>query len=523
MIDKARAAIKGTLGDYLYGECPMDRSLLRALGISYKDFTAIVRESGDDDNKVLELLKQRCGAIFELARAWSDRIAHSYRVFRFLLDVDDGYTVALRPFRGLIRFVSSLFARYVRYRAPAGASLIGLEIEAEHAGIKAERARGADEEPYRWLTPQNLDYTWKILVSVVLIFVMLHAIVQFIERIGGIFIVIVGAVFFAYLVYPIVRWLNERLPLTYAILIVYAAIAALVALGLMYLIPSVSAQVATLTRDWPSIQARITTYLSNPHNELLAHLPPFLRDQIVNLPVEIPRWLQAHRASAVGNAFMILVGTAAVIGTCIVIPILSAYLLNDSETIKRFFMGFIPHRHRESTLQLLSELETVIGGFVRGQLLVGASVGTLLAIGLSLVGEPYAILIGILGGALDFIPYVGPIIASIPAIIIAFVAGGVPLALKAGLVFFLANQAEGHLIAPNIVSRTIQLTPSAVVIAILIGGDLYGIPGIFIAVPVAGVIRVVLLHIIPGSVSREEAKPVLTKEPHESVEEAAAS
>jgi predicted PurR-regulated permease PerM len=138
------------------------------------------------------------------------------------------------------------------------------------------------------------------------------------------------------------------------------------------------------------------------------------------------------------------------------------------------------------------------------------------------VGEPYAILIGVVAALLDFIPYIGPIIASIPALTIGFIAGGLPLALKVGIVFLLANQAEGHIIAPNIVSRTIQLSPSAVVIAILIGGELYGVIGMFIAVPVAGIIRVLLLHIIPGSVSREEARPVLTKESQESAEEVAA-
>jgi predicted PurR-regulated permease PerM len=219
---------------------------------------------------------------------------------------------------------------------------------------------------------------------------------------------------------------------------------------------------------------------------------------------------------------MVLIGTVAFIGACIAIPVLGAYLLYDSETIKRFFIGFIPARRRDATLTLLAQLEQVIGGFIRGQLLVGLSVGILIAIGLTLVGEPYAILIGAIAGALDLIPYIGPVIAAIPAFTIAFISGGFPLALKVAIVFVLANQAEGHIIAPNIVSRTIQLSPSAVVIAILIGRELYGIIGMFIAVPVAGIIRVLLLHVIPGSVSRDEAKPVLTKDPRESAEEAAA-
>lgn len=520
MIDKARAAMHGMLGDYLYGQCPADRALIRALGISYKEFTGIVRQSGGNDERVLALLQERCGSGVDVARRWSGRLAAN-RAFGFLLDVDDGYAGAFQPFRWFIRGASALLARYMRYHSPAQASLIGLEIEAEHAGIKAEAARGADGEPYRWVTPQTLDYSWKILLSIVLIFLMFSYLFHFIERIGVIFIIIVGAIFFAYLVYPLVRWLNRRLPLIWAILLVYAAIAALVAVGLTFLIPPVSAQVTTFVRDWPTIEHRIVDYLRYPHNPVLAHVPPLIRDQLARIPSELPNWLQSYGIAAAGNAIVVLIGTAAFLGACVAIPVLAAYLLYDSESIKRFFIGFIPARKRDSTLELLSEFERVIGGFIRGQLMVGGSVGALIALGLWLIGEPYAILIGVAAGVLDLIPYVGPVIAVIPAVIIAFVAGGTPLFVKVLVVFVLANQAEGHLIAPNIVSRTISLSPSAVLVAILIGGELYGIIGMFIAVPAAGIIRVLLLHLIPGSVSRDEARPVLTKDPHESPEEAA--
>lgn len=523
MIDKAAAALRGQLGDYLYGECPVDRGLLRALGMTYKQFTAIVRAAGGDDEKVLQAIQKDYAAGMDLARRWSDRIASRYKTFLFLLDVDDGYAAGVAaPFGALVRVGSALFARYARYHAGSAASLVGLEVEAEHEGARAEAARGADEEPYRWLTAQNLDYSWKILLSIVLIWLMLSQILHFIERLGVIFVIIVGAIFFAYLVYPLVRWLNNRLPLWASILTVYAAIAAVVVTGLMYLIPTVSNEVTTLSRQWPTIQRSIESLVRNPNNPVLAHAPPFIRDQLARLPSEVTAWLQGHGATAAGSAIVVLVSTASFVASCVAIPVLSAYLLSDSETVKRFFMGFVPSRNRESTLQTLAQLERVIGGFIRGQLLVGASVGLLIALGLTIVGEPYAILIGVIAALLDFIPYVGPVIAFIPALTIAAVAGGYSLVLKAAVVFILANQAEGHIIAPNIVSRTIQLSPSAVLIAILVGGELYGILGMFIAVPVAGIIRVLLLHIIPGSVSRDEARPVLTKDPRERVEEAAA-
>lgn len=523
MIDKARAAMNGTLGDYLYGQSPTDKSFLRALGITYADFTNVVRRAGGEDEKVLQMLQDRAPEGLELARRWGDRFERRHRIFLYLIDLDDGYIKGpLGAVRSIVRVCAGLLARYIRYHWPAKAGLIGLEIEAETAGVKAEAARGADGEPYRWLTAQNLDATWKLLLSAILIFLILSYVIRFLERIGIIVLIIIAAIFFAYLVYPVVRFLNRKLPLILAILIVYFAIFGGIGYGFTYLVPAVGNEITMLIHAWPSIQKKIVAFVQDPNNKWLAHAPPLVRQELAKLPSEIFTWLQKHGAAAAGSALTVIVGTAAFIGALIVIPILSAYLLYDSENVKRFFMGFIPERQRDSTLELLGQLERVIGGFIRGQIMVGVSVGILIAVGLSLVHEPYAILLGALAGALDLIPYIGPFIAVVPALIIAFATNGFNEALYVAIVFLIANQAEGHILAPNIVSRTIQLTPSAVMLSVLVGGELYGIIGMFIAVPVAGIIRVLLLHVIPGSVSRAEAKPVLTKDPRDSTEEAAA-
>jgi predicted PurR-regulated permease PerM len=518
LIDKSRAAIAGTLSDYWYGQSPIDRGMLHALGLTYRDFTGIVRAAGDNDDAVLAALQKKVPEGVARARVWSERLPRRQRWVLFLIDLDDGYNPALRPVRGIVRAITSLATRYVRYRWPAKASAIGLEIEVQKAGERAAAASGTTEEPYRWLTPGNVDIAWKILLSFVLIGVMLFYALHFVERIGPVAIVIIGAIFFAYLVYPIVRWLNRKLHLILAILVVYAVLAALVAIGLSYLIPSISNEVGTLSHQGPSIIAKIQNFLTSPATPVLGSAPEVVRRELAQLPAQTVAWFQTHSGGAATSAITVLVGTAAFLGALIVIPVLGAYFLYDSEAIKRFFMGFIPEKRRDATLGLLGELEEVLGGFIRGQLLVGLTVGIIIAVGLMLARVPYAILIGAVAGALDLIPYIGPIIAFVPAFAIGFAAGGISKAVWVAIVFVAANQLEGHVIAPNIVSRTIKLSPSAIVLAVLIGGELYGIPGMFIAVPIAGIIRVLLLHVIPGSVSREEAKPVLTKDPHEVVE-----
>ncbi|HET9394301.1 MAG TPA: AI-2E family transporter [Candidatus Rubrimentiphilum sp.] len=518
LIDKARAAIAGSLGDYLYGQSPIDRGLLRALGLTYRDFTGIVRAAGDDDDAVLAALQKRVPEGVERARKWSERLPLRHRSLLFLIDLDDGHNAALRPIRGFVHMLTRLETHYIRYRWPAEASLIGLEIEAQKAGERAAAASGTDEEPYRWLTAQNVDMAWKILLSIVLIGVMLYYAIHFVERIGFVAFIIIGAIFFAYLIYPLVRWLNRKLHLILAILVVYAIFAAVVAIGLSYGIPAISGELTRLTHDGPMILAKTRDFLTSPSTPVLGSAPDSIRRELAQLPAQAVTWFQQHGGGAAAGAVTVILGTAAFLGSLIAIPVLAAYLLFDSEIIKRFFMGFVPERRREATLGLLAELEEVLGGFIRGQLLVGATIGIIIAAGLMIFRVPYAILIGAGAGALDLIPYIGPVIAFIPALIIGFSAGGTGMAVKVAVVFLIANQLEGHVIAPNIVSRTIKLSPSAIVVAVLIGGELYGVPGMFIAVPIAGIIRVLLLHVIPGSVSREEARPVLTKESQETVE-----
>lgn len=518
LIDKARAALAGSLGDYLYGQSPIDRGLLHALGLKYRDFTAIVRAAGDDDNAVLATLQKRMPEGVERAREWSQRLPSRHRSVLFLIDLDDGHNAALQPVRGFVRMLTGIGVRYIRYRWPAKGSFVGLEIEAQKAGERAAAASGAEEEPYSWLTAQNVDMAWKILLSIVLVGVMLYYAISFVERIGIVALVIVGAIFFAYLIYPIVRWLNRKLHLILAILVVYAVLAVLIAIGLSYLIPAISSEIAKLTHDGPAILAKTRDFLTSPATPVLGHAPDSVRKELAQLPAQAIAWFQQHGGGAAAGAVTVILGTAAFLASLIAIPALAAYLLYDSEIIKRFFMGFVPERRRDGMLNLLGELEEVVGGFIRGQLLVGGSVGIIIAVGLMIAGVPYAILIGAIAGALDLIPYIGPVIAFVPALILGFSAGGAAKAIAVAVVFVAANQLEGHVIAPNIVSRTIKLSPSAIVIAVLIGGELYGVPGMFIAVPIAGIIRVLLLHIIPGSVSREEARPVLTKDPQETVE-----
>lgn len=373
-------------------------------------------------------------------------------------------------------------------------------------------------KPYPWFTEERLTYALKLLLVIVLALYLLGFVFQILARVQSIVILLIGAIFFAYLIYPLVRWLNVKLPLIAAVLIVYAAIV-LVVFGAGWLIvPGLIDDGSSLVHAYPTIVQKIDAFVNDPSNPVLRRLPQPAREGLAHLPEQIVAWGQLHGVQAAEHALTVLMSTFALLATFIIIPVLAAYMLVESEHIKRVFLGLIPKRGRENTLDILSELEDVIGGFIRGQLLVGGSVGIIIMIPLLLMHVPYAILIGVLAGLLDVIPYIGPVIAFVPAFLIALLNNGALTAVFVAVVFVAANQLEGHLIAPNIVSRTIKLRPLAVILAILIGGEVGGVLGMFVAVPAAGILRVLLKRVLPPIATAEEAKPVLTSAPRDTVE-----
>ncbi len=347
---------------------------------------------------------------------------------------------------------------------------------------------------YGWLTERRLTFALKFLLAVVLVSYIVAGVLHFLERIGAITILLVAAIFFAYLIYPAVRRLNRKMPLILAILSVYAAIVLLLIALFSIVVPAISSDVSMLVRQYPAIAAAVRTFVDDPNNVVMRHLPNALKNELAKVPSQVVEWARLHGLEAASHAVTLLVGTVAALAAFVVVPVLAAYLLLEADGVKRAFIAAIPGSQREATLRILGELESVIGGFIRGQLLVGLSVGIMIAIALLILRVPYAVLIGAIAAVFDFIPYVGPVLAFVPAFFIALFYNGWLSASLVTLVFILANQVEGHFIAPNIVSRTVSLSPLAVLLAILIGGELGGLLGMLVAVPIAGMLRVLVLH-----------------------------
>lgn len=172
-------------------------------------------------------------------------------------------------------------------------------------------------------------------------------------------------------------------------------------------------------------------------------------------------------------------------------PVLAFYVLADLPRLTAMARKSLPPERRQSTFELATAVGRVTGGYVRGQILVALFVGVLSTLGFWLIGLPFWALVGIVAGVSNMVPFLGPIIGGGLGVVVALLASGVPLAVWVVVVMLVVQQFEGHLISPLVMGRTVKLHPLAVILAVLVGGALFGLPGLLLAVPAAAAAKVV--------------------------------
>jgi predicted PurR-regulated permease PerM len=206
----------------------------------------------------------------------------------------------------------------------------------------------------------------------------------------------------------------------------------------------------------------------------------------------VERW-EGMLASAASEIIGGLVGMFYQLPNLVLGPILAFYFARDKDQILRKVMSWIPARGRAEASNLIGEMDAVIGGFVRGQLLVAMIMAVMISVGLWLAGIEFAFLIGTAAGILDLIPYFGPLLGAIPALMVAVIKSPLHVFYVVA-VFAVANQIETAVLSPRIVSGYVGLHPLAVIFSLLVGAYIWGLLGMIVAVPLAGILRVLLRY-----------------------------
>jgi predicted PurR-regulated permease PerM len=347
---------------------------------------------------------------------------------------------------------------------------------------------------------RRVTFWLKTLALIAVAIWLLVGVLQFLGSVRATALLVVASIFFAYLIYPLVRLLGDRLPLVWALVIVYAGIGVVGVAIAQLLVPPLVNDVQSLVKATPSIVAHTTQALTDPRNRYLHWLSPDERQYLATLPAQIGAFLKSNAFDTATKTFAVLLSAVSLVATVIILPILSAYMLLELDTIKESFLGLVPAKHRAKAEAIVDDLDRVAGGFIRGQLIDGAIVGAMIAIMLTIMHVPYALLIGVAAGILNFIPYAGAIIGFIPAVILAFSFNGLTNALIVAGLFAVIQQVDGNFIAPRVLKDNVGLSPFWIVVSILAFTELFGLVGTFVAVPVAAMIRVLREHLLPPPV-----------------------
>ncbi|NKB46366.1 MAG: AI-2E family transporter [Legionellales bacterium] len=304
-------------------------------------------------------------------------------------------------------------------------------------------------------------------------------------------------VILAYLGNPLVTWLTRwHLPRTLAVIVFFSVIVVVLLLLVLLLLPSLEQQITLLISQLP-LMVEWVQFQAIPW--ITQHLG---MDETVNLSnlstVASQHWQQAggFAGQLVKTISQSSVAIVVWLANLVLVPVVAFYLLRDWQSVLDNVHRLIPLKFEPKVLQLANECHAVLGGFLRGQLLVMVSLGAIYTFGLWLVGVNLAVLIGFVSGLVSIVPYLGFFIGVLLATIAALFQFGEWLpVLLVWVVFSIGTTIESAVLTPWLVGDRIGIHPVAVIFAIMVGGLLFGFLGILLALPGAAVLMVVLRHL----------------------------
>ena len=308
----------------------------------------------------------------------------------------------------------------------------------------------------------------------------------------------VAGALLAYLGDPLVDRLESwRISRTLSVVVVFLVILIVILPIVLYLVPLLESQIKLLIAKTPG-------YI----DWVMVNLEPTLQETFgINIPsleIEQLKSTIKEQFSNAGGFFKGLINTVKQSGFIVaswaanlfLIPVITFYLLRDWDHLVAYIHDLLPREVEPTISMLAKQSDDVLGAFLRGQMLVMLSLGTIYAIGLKIVGLEFSLLIGMLAGLLSFIPYMGLIVGVIVAGIAVMLQTQDPSNLLwVGAVFIVAQMIEGTVLTPLLVGDRIGLHPVAVIFSVLAGGQLFGFFGILLALPVFAIIAVVMRHL----------------------------
>ncbi|MDI6821410.1 MAG: AI-2E family transporter, partial [Actinomycetota bacterium] len=320
--------------------------------------------------------------------------------------------------------------------------------------------------------------TWAIF-GVILLFASLFFLIS---KIRSIFPLIVFTIAIVYILRPIVNFFESKgVSRLQAVIITYLIMILVIAPILFYFSLIIAAQVRELINNLPGYVKALMQFVERYRGALERfQIPPAARGLFEEYLEKVKR-VGMEIFSRIPRVTMDIFS---LILHLILAPLMAFYILKDLRMIKATMSGLIPQKYRMEAFEIIHKVDVVLGGFLRGQLLVALAVGVLCGIALTILRVDFAIVLGVIAGVLNIIPYFGPIAGGALAAMVALIKSPT-LAVLVIIAMIIIQLIDGMLLSPNIISRQVNLHPVVVIFSLLIGAALFGIMGMILAIPIA--------------------------------------
>ncbi|MDR1159182.1 MAG: AI-2E family transporter, partial [Syntrophomonadaceae bacterium] len=315
-----------------------------------------------------------------------------------------------------------------------------------------------------------------------ILFMLLLGVIVFAYKIKSILFCFFLAAFIAYLFFRPARFLEKKgIKRPWSILLIYFIVFSVISLGLFLLFPLLSTELLALAQVLPLYAGQMQILVHNVEemninhqitdiiNNNISHIENFVYEQFNFLLLSVYALLS--------KVFLIILS-----------PIIAFYLINDWEKLKESFFKLLSPKGRKIADELLTEIDRILISYLQGHLLVASIVGIFSGIAAAVIGVNFPFIVGLIMGLSELVPYLGIIIGCIPVLGIAasesFRSGIYML-----IIIIIIQQLESNILSPKIIGDKLRLHPLVIVLALLIGGDLWGIWGIIISIPLIAIIR----------------------------------
>ncbi|NRG68632.1 AI-2E family transporter [Streptococcus suis] len=350
---------------------------------------------------------------------------------------------------------------------------------------------------FKWFL-NNQAVTFFLVTLLVLLTIFVFTKVSFLLKPIGSFIEIIllpmlltGLLY--YLLNPIVDWLEKyKISRTAAISVLFVLIGLLLVWGLAVAIPSIQEQVTSFAQNLPSniqkIESHVTTLLEN---EQFEQFRPTALEMLNKVNDQIISYAQKFSSSAVNWASSLISTASQIIVAILIMPFILFYLLRDGQQLNAHVTQYLPTKWRSSVSKVLTDVNSQLSNYVRGQVTVAIIVALMFSIMFSIIGLSYPVTLGVMAGFLNLIPYLGSFLAMIPAVILGLIAGPIML-IKVLIVFMVEQTIEGRFVTPLIIGSSLNIHPITILFVLLTAGQMYGVLGVLLGIPIYASIKVLV-------------------------------